>query len=288
MLIIDQLKKDDRQLRLLAGVILGGVIMLLVGLWWVQVVNVRDYQINLENQSFRTVRLPSVRGKILDCSGAVLAESRPNFNISLYLEDLSPAFRKEYQRLRPVTTVTNTLAFWKRWLGARQTTIKPVRLKTEQIHALEWQARLQVVGRVVQDLSEKLQQPALALDPNDFKRHYTNRALPYPIIKNANPAQIARFVEQLSGRIAADLEILPLRVYPFGNSAAHVLGYLRKDDRSAEGEYADFFYRLPDYRGVIGIEGGFDGELRGREGGAGQQPWLSPDRKHLERRRTGP
>ena len=62
MLIFDQLKKDDPQLRLVAVVVLGGLGVLLAGLWWVQVVSARDYQANLETQSFRTVRIPAVRG----------------------------------------------------------------------------------------------------------------------------------------------------------------------------------------------------------------------------------
>ena len=70
MLIFDQLKKDDPQLRAVSAVVvLGGLGMLLAGLWWVQVVSARDYQRILETQSFRTVRIPAVRGKILDRNG---------------------------------------------------------------------------------------------------------------------------------------------------------------------------------------------------------------------------
>ena len=39
MLIFDQLKKNDPQLRALAVVVLGGLCVLLAGLWWVQVVS---------------------------------------------------------------------------------------------------------------------------------------------------------------------------------------------------------------------------------------------------------
>ena len=88
MLIFDQLKKDDPQLRVLAMFVLSGLGILLAGLWWVQVVSVRDYQANLETQSFRTVRMPAVRGKILDRNGTALAENRPTYNVSLYLEEL--------------------------------------------------------------------------------------------------------------------------------------------------------------------------------------------------------
>src|SRR5712671_888723 len=72
MLIFDQLKKDDPQLRAVALAVLVGLCVLLAGLWWVQIVSVKDFQAHLEMQSFRTVRMPAVRGKILDRNGVVL------------------------------------------------------------------------------------------------------------------------------------------------------------------------------------------------------------------------
>src|SRR5512137_559936 len=96
MLIFDQLKKDDPQLRLIAVLVLGGLGVLLAGLWWVQVVSARDYQANLETQSFRTVRIPAVRGRILDRNGLTLAENRPTYNVNLYLEELHNAFDTAY------------------------------------------------------------------------------------------------------------------------------------------------------------------------------------------------
>ena len=80
MLIFDELKKNDAQLRLVAVVLLAGLLVLLIGLWWVQVVSAHEYQSHLETQSYRTIRLPAVRGKILDREGCVLAENRPRYN----------------------------------------------------------------------------------------------------------------------------------------------------------------------------------------------------------------
>src|SRR5512141_2592990 len=92
MLIFDQLKKDDPKLRVVACGVLAGFAILLAGLWWVQVVSSKDYQANLETQSFRTVRIPAVRGRILDRNGITLAENRPTYNVALYLEELHKPF----------------------------------------------------------------------------------------------------------------------------------------------------------------------------------------------------
>jgi 2-oxoglutarate dehydrogenase E2 component (dihydrolipoamide succinyltransferase) len=71
-------------------------------------------------------------------------------------------------------------------------------------------------------------------------------------VRDVTPAQIARFSEKLAGNIAADLEIQSTRVYPHGSTAAHVLGYLRRDNQPADDEEQDYYYRLPDFRGVVG------------------------------------
>ena len=94
MLIFDELKKNDPQLRLVAVMLAAGLCILLAGLWWVQVVSAREYQNHLETQSYRTVRIPAVRGKILDRNGRVLAENRPRYNLSLYLDDLRKPVRR--------------------------------------------------------------------------------------------------------------------------------------------------------------------------------------------------
>ncbi len=61
-----------------------------------QIVSAREYESHLETQSYRTVRIPAVRGKILDRNGRVLAENRPQYNLSLYLDDLRKQFDAAY------------------------------------------------------------------------------------------------------------------------------------------------------------------------------------------------
>lgn len=268
MLVFDQLKKSDPQLQLLAVVVASGLGVLAMGLWWVQIVQAREYRSSLETQSYRTVRLQSVRGKILDRNGAVLAENRATFNLSIYLDDLGPLFRKEYRRLRPMTTPTNSIASWKRWLGIAEIKPVPIRLPAAAESNLVWEVRCSVVSQIVTQLAVALGEPGLPFNTNEFKRHYnTRRALPFPVLRNASPVHLARFSEKLAGNIAADLEIQSTRVYPNQTTAAHVLGYLRRDNTSPEDEGRDFYHRLPDYRGVVGIEGHYDSELRGRAGG---------------------
>src|SRR5207249_4663938 len=107
----------------------------------------------------------------------------------------------------------------------------------------------------------------LSFDAANFQRHYATRlALPYPIATNLDSRLVARFEEQSAGTPGAALEIQSTRVYPGGATAAHLLGCLQRDDSSAVGEEAFFSYRLPDYRGMLGIEAACDQQLRGKAG----------------------
>jgi penicillin-binding protein 2 len=243
MLIFDQLKKNDPQLRAITWTVLIGLGILLIGLWFVQVVSHRHFSENQKAQSFRTVRIPAIRGKILDRHERPLAENQPSYNISLYLEELRQQFKEEWRLYRPKTKLA----------------------RSERV-ALEAQARYRVVSRVVQDLSTALQQP-VGLDYGQFLKHYTNQlALPLLLLTNLNPIQIARFQERAGSSPGLDLEVQPLRVYPHRTTAAHLLGFLTKDNSSAEGEDAFFNFRLPDWRGRVGTEWAFDEQLRGRAG----------------------
>jgi penicillin-binding protein 2 len=266
MLIFDELKKNDPQLRLVAVMLVAGLCLLLARLWWVQIVSARDYQNNLATQSFRTVRIPAARGKILDREGRVLAENQPSYDLSLFLDDFQNQIQKEFERLRPMKTVTNSPPFWKLWLGAKSVVTQRARLKQGQMDALIWQARYNVASASVAQVERQLGQP-LALDPKKFESAYEKQlALPYPILKNLNADQIARFEEQFSGVPGMDLNLQSVRTYPCGTTAAHLLGYVLRDDSSKEGEDAYFNYYLPDYSGQVGIEKGFDAQLRGQAG----------------------
>ncbi len=272
MLIFDELRKNDPHLRLLAVALAGGLFVLLAGLWWVQVVSARKYESHLETQSYRTVRIPAARGKILDRNGRVLAENRPRYNLDLYLDDLRKPFDAAYGQ-----ALAQARAGQKQRIGAEEKKLgrsltkaerKQYALTPDQLKQLHEQSRFRVAASVVEQVGRRLGQP-LVLEAAEFNRHYETRlALPYPLLPNLNAAQIARFEEQYPGGLGVGLDLQPVRSYPCGTTAAHLLGYVLRDNSSSEGEDAFFSYRLPDYRGAAGVEAGFDAQLRGRAGAA--------------------
>ena len=271
MLIVDELKKNDPQLRLVAGMLAAGLFILLAGLWWVQVVSAREYQGHLETQSYRTVRLPAVRGKILDREGRVLAENRPRYNLSLYLDDLRTQFKtaSDAEYASATNARARVIAAQEKQLGRPLTKAERKRFvfTPDQMEQFRSQARYRVASAVVSQIGQKLGQP-LTLDPAKFERDYKTRlAMPYTVVPDASPEQVARFEEQFTGSLGADVDLQSVRSYPLGTTAGHLLGYVLRDDSSKEGEDAQpFNYYLPDYLGQVGIEAGFDAQLRGQPG----------------------
>jgi penicillin-binding protein 2 len=191
--------------------------------------------------------------------------------LSLYLDDLRKQFKmaSDAEYARATNARARFIAAQEKQLGRPLTKAEQKRFAftTGQMEQLRGQARYRVANALVSQVGQKLGQP-LALDPAKFSRDYETRlAMPYTVIPDASPEQVARFEEQITGSLGADVDLQPVRAYPLGTTAGHLLGYLQRDDNSKEGEDAYFNYYLPDYRGVTGIEWGFDSWLRGHAGG---------------------
>jgi penicillin-binding protein 2 len=251
MLVLDQVKKGDFRLRCLAGGILVGMFILLSGLWYLQIVSRHKYESSLRIQSYRTVRTPAARGRILDRDGQVLADNQPRYNINLYLEDIREQFKFEY---------TNTVR-----KGFVQ--VNHRRPKGKEMYELEQQARYNVVSNIVWRVSSAVLPQPLVLNPYAFAKHYREQlAMPMPVVTDLTSEQIALFMEKAADLPGIELEVEPYRYYPNGPVAAHVLGYVQQAMQLEEDEGIQFRYRLPDYMGKTGIESGFDEDLRGKAG----------------------
>lgn len=277
MLLFNQIKRDDPALRLVFFAILAGFALLAGGLWWVQVVNGRKYQTALESQSFRSVRVSAPRGRILDRNGIELANNRPSYDVSFYLEEMRKAFSVEYKSRNQVAT--NWLRIQReaktKALGRPLTKIeaKQFKLSTAQRDEIGRQSRIAVASNLTLSVAQKLQVP-LTFDVKLFTNHYNkSRSQPFTVMKDLQPAQIARFEEQFAGVPGVELDMRSVRQYPSGTSAAHLLGYgsSKREGESMAGEQSFYDYREPDFKGLIGIEGGLDEELRGQAGGKSVQ-----------------
>ena len=197
-------------------------------LWNLQVAQSTEYQRRLAKQSLRSVRLPGIRGRIFDRRGVALADNRPSYCVSLFLEEF-------------------------RQVGPAQRTVDRV---------------MEALYRLAETMDRPLQ-----LGPQDV-RQQLNRRTPLPLVawRDLDATAVARFLERAEEFPGAALTVEPVRVYPQGASACHLLGYVGRADESKLPGAADdpeekFHYYLPEMAGKSGVEKRLDGVLRAFEGG---------------------
>jgi penicillin-binding protein 2 len=196
-------------------------------LWNLQVAQGMEYQRRLARQSLRSVRLPGIRGRVLDRNGERLAENRPSYGISLYLEEL-------------------------RRTGGVQRTVDNI---------------MDMLYRIAETIDRPLE-----MQPQDVRLHLGRRT-PLPLVawRDLDETAMARFMERAFEFPGAALTVEPVRVYPHGGLACHMLGYVgRADIDKLSGEAGDperFHYYLPEYAGRSGVEKRLDGVLRANAGG---------------------
>ena len=100
MLLFDQLRSKDAPIKISVLFILFCFLLLAAKLWKLQVSSTTSFQSRQENQSLRAIRLPAIRGKILDRNNKPLAVNRLRFDIHVYIDELRLLFREHYFRLK--------------------------------------------------------------------------------------------------------------------------------------------------------------------------------------------
>ena len=275
MLVFDQLNKGDRNLRIVAWSVLAGLLVLAAQLWRLQVFSADRYRATQLTQSFKTVRMPALRGKILDRHRKELVGNAPRFRLDLYLDELRPQFKAEYQRIKQQVLAAKKAAaggetapeenFFAHLLSKFRKHKNAARFTSDEVAAMERRARFLVVSNTVAAVGARMGL-SLPLNEEALQRHYLQRRfLPLSVLPNCTPAQVAFVTEQGWSIPGVALEQVAVRNYPNGPLGVHLLGHLRRDDGEDDDEGA-FDYRLPDYVGGIGLEKSFDRELRGVPG----------------------
>lgn len=82
-----------------------------------------------------------------------------------------------------------------------------------------------------------------------------------------NDPRVTRLEEELPFLSGVYLKTEPVRHYPEGALASHVIGYLAEVDAQELARLREVGYRMGDYIGQVGVERAFEGVLRGTDGG---------------------
>ena len=205
----------------LGAVFVFGVSVLVISLFRLQVLNVADYKEEQAKQTFRTVRVPGMRGRILDRRGRVLAECRPSHSIRCYLE----GFRRQ---------------------GAASNTVA-------------------AVDAALDRLAAQLNRPR-QISTRQIEHHIRqSSAVPLVVWRDLDDEAFARFCEHAAVHPGFEDFTDTERVYPYGELAAHVLGYTGRGEPEGLDE-TPIYYSEKEMRGRAGVELYYDSYLPGAPG----------------------
>jgi penicillin-binding protein 2 len=246
MFIFDIFKPEARRLRTVSVVMAAGMLALLAGLWFVQIVSGKQMQGRLERQSFRRPQVPAERGNIFDRHTNALVENRPQYNVVVYLEDLRSQFASEYSQMAKEYAREHGLP-------------AAAKLPSKVADPLHLEADYRVVSNLSCRVAAVLQQP-MTLDPKRFRAFlHESIFMPLQILADLNAKQVAVFSEQLSNEPGLDLERQPVVSYPHKTAAAHLLGYVVRTGGERR-------FQAPGYKGNTGLEAALDDKLTGEPG----------------------
>src|SRR5262249_14714326 len=105
-------------------------------------------------------------------------------------------------------------------------------------------------------------------DEDAARRHFrTDAEVPFVLVENANLATVSQFSEHSLGLPGIRVSVHPIRHYPYGALASHVLGYVGEpQDLSQLSDSRQFAFYDPNVEGKAQLESSLDKYLRGTPG----------------------
>ncbi|MFA7344291.1 MAG: penicillin-binding protein 2 [Terrimicrobiaceae bacterium] len=241
-----------KRTRSTARILVLGLIMLLgfsglvFRLWYVQIARGAEYTARIGNRSQVSVRIPAVRGEILDRNGIKLVENRASFEVDFYLPDMVRAYRESKGSV-------------------------PMISYRGRVHNMPRDLKEADVVKIVSDeVIPRLEELGVAEDynANALQIHYrTNQEVPYSYRQDLDFGQMAVFSEKNLGLPGVNVTVKPVRWYVYGSLAAHLLGYVgMPNDLDKLPDLRNFNFYEPDMEGKAQIELYFNEVLKGQPG----------------------
>lgn len=268
-------KNDMRIFILNLCIVLGGVV-LIIQLFNLQIVNGADYRRQAENRTSSKTTIIAPRGEILDRHGDILATNRDGYNVLMYKQTMTTEERNTlilnlvnllnennvvYRDTFPIILLDGNLTFsldtedeinkWKkRYKFSDNATADDIFNSYRKKYKLE---------KYSTEDSRKIIGIRYELDRVGYSAFK-----PYEVATDINKETVAALDERFEEFPGVTVEIQPIRTYPNGSLASHVLGYISKITSEKYEELKDEGYSSTDNIGRSGIEKVMERFLRGK------------------------
>lgn len=238
-------RSNEFRIAVLGSIALACFLLLAGKLWYVQVARGEHYTARIRSNSQVNVRLPAVRGEILDRAGVPLAQNRASLAVEFYLPDMVREYRTRHGSV-PQRTYRITVRG----------------MMTEKSEA-------DIVKIVNETVMPRLAELGLARDynANHLRLHFRNNTeVPYTYMEDLDFETMARFAEHDIGLPGVNVTVRPVRRYVYGAMGSHFLGYVGAPKEIDRDEAARFNFYQPDTEGKAQIEFFLDEDLKGTAG----------------------
>lgn len=215
-------------------------------LWYVQVARGAEYTSKIASKSQVTVRIPAVRGEIVDRNGIPLVQNRSSFDVDFYLPDMVRAYRENKGSV-PMKTYRGTVHNM------------PKDMKEADV--------IQIVREEILPGLEKLN-VARDFNAERMQVHYrNNREVPFNYMQDLDFDTMAVLSENNLGLPGVNVTKKPIRSYTYGSLGAHFLGYVgMPNDLSKLSDINKFNFYDPDMEGKAQVELFMNDYLKGKPG----------------------
>lgn len=195
-------------------VILAAVCLLVLRLWYLQIIKGEDLLKRSENNRIRIREVKAMRGIVLDSRGVVLVENRPSYDVVIFPED-----------------------------------VKDLKGLVEKLEALYAKVGLTF--------------------PMDYETIRENRRpfTPLRVDRNVSREKLALIETHSLELPGVGIDVMPVREYYYGESMAHVIGYIGEVSRDELDRDKSSGYKSGDFIGKFGLEKALDAHIRGKPGG---------------------
>ena len=221
------------RLAVMAILLVAAFVALFSRLWYLQVLAVGDYRDLAKENRVRLIYTEPERGRILDRNGNVLVGNRDSLSITIDRQRLEPGSLKERRVLYKVARL-----------------VVPERVRGKE--------RDRAVVTTVKEMRDELNDGTVS----PYK--------PVAVMNDVSESIVTRIDENREDFPGVAAEELPVRTYPYGKLAAHILGWvgqINEDELKSETfQGAKPPYEAGDLVGKAGVERTYDRYLRGKPG----------------------
>jgi len=268
---------DFRILILNLVIILGGII-LIIQLFNLQIVNGESYREQSENRVLRKMAVTAPRGEFLDRHGEILATNRDGYNVLMYKTDLETEERNRLilnivELFREKNTIyRDTFPIVMNEAGIFEFTFDTPEEEKRWKKNYKYEETAtpdDVIGKLVKKYELENYTSNEARDilgiRYELDRVGYSAFKAYELATDVSEEVVAELEERFAEFPGVTVEIQPIRSYPNGSMASHILGYIGKISPEKYEELKDEGYSNNDNIGKDGLESVMEKYLRGTD-----------------------